>query len=117
MVSIDKIMKYEDGSMSTREIVEMFAELIEDGTAFQLQGSIYGRPAANFIQSGIIAPNGEITEKGKQLIEDAAASGEFYEDPEEPDHDDSIKCCPDCERPNQFGELCENCRREQEEEL
>ncbi len=33
--------------------------------------------------------------------------------PAEPDHDDSVRCCPDCERPNQFGELCAECAREQ----
>lgn len=27
----------------------------------------------------------------------------------EPAIDDSVKCCPDCERPNQFGELCARC--------
>lgn len=27
-------------------------------------------------------------------------------EPSEPDVDDSVKCCPNCERPNQFGELC-----------
>ncbi len=35
----------------------------------------------------------------------------------EPDHDDSVKCCPDCERPNQFGEQCESCRQEEQAEL
>lgn len=25
---------------------------------------------------------------------------------------DAVKRCPDCETPNQFGELCEGCRRE-----
>jgi hypothetical protein len=28
---------------------------------------------------------------------------------EEQSIDDSVKCCPDCERPNQFGELCTSC--------
>jgi len=28
---------------------------------------------------------------------------------EEPVIDDSVKYCPDCERPNQFGELCASC--------
>jgi len=27
----------------------------------------------------------------------------------DPDVDDSVKYCPDCERPNQFGELCQSC--------
>lgn len=26
--------------------------------------------------------------------------------------DDGVKCCPDCERPNQFGELCQTCESE-----
>ncbi len=30
----------------------------------------------------------------------------------EPDHDDTVHCCPDCERPNQFGEQCDSCRRD-----
>lgn len=34
------------------------------------------------------------------------------DDCEEPDIDDSVLFCPDCERPNQFGELCDTCARE-----
>lgn len=34
----------------------------------------------------------------------------------EPDHDDAVRFCPDCEKPNQFGELCQNCQREREVE-
>lgn len=30
---------------------------------------------------------------------------------DEPSMDDEVLCCPDCERPNQFGELCAACRR------
>jgi hypothetical protein len=36
------------------------------------------------------------------------------EEDREPDVDDTVHCCPDCERPNQFGELCDECRRERE---
>jgi hypothetical protein len=36
---------------------------------------------------------------------------------EEPDIDDAVHCCPDCERPNQFGELCESCRSDREAEI
>ena len=32
----------------------------------------------------------------------------------EPNDDVSCGICPDCERSNQFGELCDDCRREQE---
>lgn len=38
---------------------------------------------------------------------------ESDEDPKQPEIDDSVKFCPNCERPNQFGELCEPCRREE----
>jgi hypothetical protein len=31
--------------------------------------------------------------------------------------DDSVMCCPDCERPNQFGELCGECRREEQSRI
>lgn len=30
----------------------------------------------------------------------------------EPECYDGVKSCPDCERPNQFGELCSECREE-----
>ena len=32
--------------------------------------------------------------------------------PEPPDPDDSVRFCPECETPNQFGEVCDRCRRE-----
>lgn len=38
---------------------------------------------------------------------------EFYDEPE---IDDSVRCCPDCERPNQFGEVCSSCLRERGED-
>ncbi|MGC4052900.1 MAG: hypothetical protein QM757_26530 [Paludibaculum sp.] len=36
------------------------------------------------------------------------------EETEEPSQDDTVRCCPNCERPNQFGELCLSCQRESE---
>ncbi len=35
---------------------------------------------------------------------------------DEPVVDDSVNACPDCETPNQFGELCEHCRQAQADE-
>ena len=35
---------------------------------------------------------------------------------DEPDHDDTVHCCPDCERPNQFGELCASCASDRGEQ-
>jgi hypothetical protein len=39
---------------------------------------------------------------------------------DEPSHNDAVLCCPDCEKPNQFGEQCLSCMadaalREEEE--
>jgi hypothetical protein len=34
------------------------------------------------------------------------------DDEPEPSHDDTVLCCPECEIPNQFGELCFRCQRE-----
>ena len=39
---------------------------------------------------------------------------DLSDDDEEPSHDDSVKYCPDCEKPNQFGELCADCTHERE---
>lgn len=41
---VDKIIKYEQGEMNEEEIFEFFAELVETGLAWQLQGN-YGRTA------------------------------------------------------------------------
>lgn len=35
----------------------------------------------------------------------------------EPHIDDSVKYCPDCETPNQFGELCFRCQQDRRAEL
>ena len=37
------------------------------------------------------------------------------DDVPEPNIDDAVRACPNCETPNQFGELCDRCRREEEE--
>lgn len=37
-----------------------------------------------------------------------------YEQSLEPEIDDTVHFCPDCERPNQFGELCVECERERD---
>lgn len=50
---------------------------------------------------------------GEDVIEGEPCTCEHYW-PDAPDVDDSVKCCPDCERPNQFGETCVSCRRDAE---
>jgi len=52
MVSIDKIMDYENGDMEDYQMIEFFQELINDGTAWTLQGH-YGRTARALIDAGL----------------------------------------------------------------
>ena len=59
MISIDKIMDYESGEMTQDEMIEMFAEMIKDGSVWSLQGH-YGRTAKSLIENGIISTDGEI---------------------------------------------------------
>lgn len=59
MISAERIIAYETGELSPPEMVEMFSEMIADGTVWHLQGS-YGRTAAALIESGWIASDGTI---------------------------------------------------------
>ena len=52
---IDKIIDYEQGTLSTKETVALFQELINSGQAWQLQGH-YGRTADTLIKRGICQP-------------------------------------------------------------
>lgn len=61
MEHIDKIIAYEQGELGTQEAVELFAELIKSGQAWQLQGC-YGRQAKNFIDEGILDHAGTINQ-------------------------------------------------------
>jgi hypothetical protein len=56
---LDQIMAYEDGTLSVDDTIQMFVDLLNDGIAYQLQGS-YGRAAASMVNCGII-----IIEKGE----------------------------------------------------
>lgn len=51
MVAIDKIMDYENGTLNDEEVIDLFQELIDDGSAWTLQGS-YGRTATYLINAG-----------------------------------------------------------------
>lgn len=52
ITQIDKIMSYEDGSLSEDETIELFQELIDSGLAWKLQGH-YGRTAQALINAGL----------------------------------------------------------------
>ena len=51
---VDKIMRWEQGEMTTEdEVVEFFQELVDTGVAWSLQGS-YGRTATALIDAGYV---------------------------------------------------------------
>lgn len=59
MSILDQIMAYEDGELSADEVIELFAELVASGMAWQLQGH-YGRTAVALIRQGFITEDGEV---------------------------------------------------------
>jgi len=52
MVDIGKIIAYESGEMEYDAVIDMFQEMIDDGSVWSLQGH-YGRTAHRLIQSGL----------------------------------------------------------------
>lgn len=52
MVSIDKIIRYENGEMKEDEVISFFQEMIDSGLVWQLQGN-YGRMAKSLIENGL----------------------------------------------------------------
>lgn len=58
--SVDSIIAYERGELSDQEIVYLFAELVQSGMAWSLQGS-YGRTAKDLIKAGWIDREGNVS--------------------------------------------------------
>lgn len=50
---INRIIDYENGKLDEDETVSLFQELVDDGLAWQLQGS-YGRTAQSLIDAGLV---------------------------------------------------------------
>jgi hypothetical protein len=63
----DKIVAFEQDELDREEVLELFAELVTSGLAWQLQG-IYGRTAAALIQSGqiVVDEHGTATVTGEE---------------------------------------------------
>jgi hypothetical protein len=56
---VDKIISYEQGDLSANGILDLFAELVKNGSAWSLQGH-YGRTAQAFIDRGYISKQGKV---------------------------------------------------------
>jgi len=52
MDKIDKIIAFENGELTEKEVIELFQELINTGEVWSLQGS-YGRLAKQLIDAGL----------------------------------------------------------------
>ena len=65
MVDIDKIISYESGDMNREETIVFFAEMIETGDAYRLQGH-YQRVANMLIDNGIISEEGDVLVTGEE---------------------------------------------------
>lgn len=50
---INRIIDYENDKLDEDETVSLFQELVDDGLAWQLQGS-YGRTAQTLIDAGLV---------------------------------------------------------------
>lgn len=56
---VDNIIAYETGQLTDIQTIDFFAELINSGIVWSLQGS-YGRAATSLIENGYIDKNGSI---------------------------------------------------------
>ena len=56
---VDQIMAYETGELDLEGTLNLFSDLISDGTCWRLQGS-YGRMAKSLIDAGTIDTKGNI---------------------------------------------------------
>ena len=56
---VAKIIAWESGELEGKQTLELFAELIENGQAWTLQGT-YGRTAESLIERGLISKEGLI---------------------------------------------------------
>jgi hypothetical protein len=71
---VDILEDYEEGYLDTGETLELFAELIRTGRAWNL-GDPYLNEALYLIDVGYITPGGKITTKGLALVLDEGREG------------------------------------------
>lgn len=56
---VERVIRYENGSMDEDEAVAFIAEIVKSGMVNHLQGA-YGRTAESLIAAGIINTEGEV---------------------------------------------------------
>ena len=91
-----------------------------DGKDFAQVASVDQLPSVTVSESGALGGLDDATEywrifKAAKAVIDAAVTAGIA--PLDDSEDTTThKQCPECEKPNQFGELCDSCRRECEDE-
>lgn len=59
MPRVDLIIAFENGDLEGNEVLDLFADLVRTGIAWQLQG-FYGRTALDLIESGYLSEDGRV---------------------------------------------------------
>jgi hypothetical protein len=57
MNTLDRMMAFEEGSLSDEETIKLFQDLLDSGLVWKLQG-MYGRTASRMIDAGLIRERG-----------------------------------------------------------
>jgi hypothetical protein len=65
-----RLIEYETGELDTRGFLELFAELVRTGQAWEQQG-FYELVATDLIESGYITPEGTISAEGYKATREA----------------------------------------------
>ncbi len=68
MPNVSAIIEYEEGTLDDDQVVELFADLIKNGTCWKLQGS-YGRMAERLIEAKVIDHQGNINPDWRENAE------------------------------------------------
>jgi len=74
IATTDLLEDYEAGNLGLGSTIELFADLIRTGWAWELRGP-YAQTARRFIDAGFITPRGKVTAEGRSSALDEGREG------------------------------------------